>query len=234
MRASRFARPATPGCRTGHAAAGAWSALMDARASPAGRLAVRASSATRKERASASRRRSSLRRRVPPAKRGRARGVARRSRPSPARPASPVTGPDLVPPFRRTARAGKRAPLTAPARLSRRPRARLAKSDCAMASAHPSRRRPARGERRATSEASVRRSLPRRARPDCCATRAESAIPAPCPRGAIRNRLGFCVPLGAPGPFPGGPGEFGPPRGSGFPSPGGPRFGAGGGAFRQQ
>ena len=181
-------------------------------------------------------------------------GVARPSRPSPARPASPDTGPDLVPPFRRTARAGKREPPTAPAHPSRRPRARLAKSDCAMASAHPwprrpvrlaksdcatasarpSRRRLARRERRATSEASARRSLPRRARPDCCATRAEFAFRRRA-RGA-RSATGWASASRSAHPVhsPRGPGEFGPPRGPGFPRPGGPGFGPGGGAFRQQ
>ena len=66
-------------------------------------------------------------------------------------------------------------------------------------------------------------------------------VPAPCPPGLIRNRQGLCIRLGAPGIFPPmGPGEFAPPRGQGFPGPGGrfpgggaPGFGPGGGNLRQ-
>jgi hypothetical protein len=56
-------------------------------------------------------------------------------------------------------------------------------------------------------------------------------VPAPCPRGMIRNRAGACVPFPGPGVFPRAPGEFGPPRGPGFPGPGGAGFGPGGGLF---
>jgi hypothetical protein len=59
-------------------------------------------------------------------------------------------------------------------------------------------------------------------------------VPAPCPRGTIRNRAGVCVPFLGPRAFPPAPGEFGPPRGPGFPGPGfpgpgGAGFGPGGG-----